>query len=62
MMKNTKQDLINSFPYFQRLVPFHWKANRFYRVYVFLDELVFICVRSGGELADAIYTQLGLLK
>jgi hypothetical protein len=48
-------------PYFEGVVPFHWKPNRMYRVYVLPKELNFIYVGSGGETSAAVASQFGLV-
>ena len=48
-------------PYFEGVIPFHWKPNRMYRVYVLPQELVFIYVGSGGETQAAVAAQFGLV-
>jgi hypothetical protein len=48
-------------PFFHGLVPFAWKPNRFYRVYVLPGELVFVYLGSGGELASALGVQFGVI-
>jgi hypothetical protein len=41
-------------PFFHGLAAFKLKANRFYRIYVMPDELIFVYAGSGGEVASAL--------
>jgi hypothetical protein len=61
LIRNSEQDAVSPYPYFHGLAPFAWKANRYYQVYLLPEELIFLCLKTGGELSQAFRGQFGLV-
>lgn len=61
LIKVSIQDMSSPFPCFHGLAPFAWKSNRFYRVYLLPGELIFLCLKTGGEFSQAVRVQFGLV-